>query len=512
MTRASGILLHITSLPGDYGIGDFGKSAYDFIDFLSDTGQQIWQILPLGPTGYGNSPYSCTSTFAGNSLMIAIDKLLDDNLITQHDIPQKIVFPDKHVDYNNVAIFKNQIILKAFKRFREQYNKDIKDAYNKFLKQNSAWLETYALYAALREHNNFIPWNKWSEDIKKRNPAAIQIWTQKLINQINYHKFVQFLFFRQWSQLREYCRKKGISIIGDMPFYMSLDSDAVWFHPDIFILDKEFNPVAVAGVPPDYFSSTGQLWGNPIYNWKTIKRSGYKWWIDRFRFLFTLVDIVRIDHFRAFENYWEIPSNATTAASGQWRKGPGVELFNVIKKRLGTLAIIAEDLGIITPEVISLRDRLGFPGMRVLQFAFGDDSKTNPHKPYNFINNCIAYTGTHDNDTTIGWFNNVNNNTTLNADETAEERQRALKYLGTDGSEIHKDFIRLCLSSVADIAIIPMQDILGLGSESRMNTPSKQAGNWEWRFTFNELTQEKREMISELTAVYGRKPNSQINY
>jgi 4-alpha-glucanotransferase len=502
--RSSGVLLHITSLPGEYGIGELGKEAYEFADFLSETGQKIWQILPLVPTGYGNSPYTGTSLFAGNPLIISTGKLLEDGLLDSVDITDKPSFPSHRIDFNTVYTFKDRILNRAFHKFESQSKQLLKEDFAIFQQQHESWLDTYALYTAIRTENKLIPWNRWEHGLKIRDRETLNNFRQKFEPQINFHKFVQFLFYRQWSQLKQYCNENGISIIGDMPFYVNTDSDTVWSNPELFELDENYEPRFISGVPPDYFSDTGQLWGNPIYNWNALRQAGYSWWIERFRSLMSKVDIIRIDHFRGFETYWQIPAGQNTAVTGEWQQGPGMELFEEIQGKLGVLPIIAEDLGMITPEVIALRDKLEFPGMRVLQFAFSDNSKDNPHKPFNYPVNCVAYTGTHDNDTATGWFTGDNNQTTRSQSEIVEERNRALKYTGTDGRNINIDFMRLCLSSVANTAIIPMQDILGLDNDARMNVPGRAQGNWGWRFTSDQLTAGHKQVLRELTTVYGR--------
>jgi 4-alpha-glucanotransferase len=502
--RASGVLLHITSLPGDYGIGDLGNEAFQFVDFLLDTGQKLWQILPLVPPGYDNSPYSGTSVFAGNPLLISLDKLLEEGLLNFDDLKDKPAFNDNRVDYNAVSTFKNRILRKAFLNFYNLGNRELTVGYEDFLRRHKNWLDKYAMFTTIREENNYIPWNQWEHGLKSCNKDSLNNYKEKFESSINFHKFVQFIFYRQWSRLKQYCNGKGISIIGDMPFYVYLDSDTVWSNPELFEIDNNYQPLFVAGVPPDYFSKDGQLWGNPLYKWDIMKQNGYSWWLDRFRSIMSRVDIIRIDHFRGFQNYWEIPADAATAETGKWRHGPGLELFQAVENKLGELPVIAEDLGIITPDVTTLREQLGFPGMKVLQFAFSDDSGDNPHLPDNYPVSCVAYTGTHDNDTTIGWFNNTVNHSTMTEEETEAERKRVIAYTGTDGSHIEIDFMRLCLSSVANTAIIPMQDILGLGSEARMNIPGKPHGNWEWRFTFDQLTKEKKDTLSELTVASGR--------
>ncbi len=505
LPRASGILLHPTSLPGRYGSGDLGSEAYRFADLLSDMQQQLWQVLPLGPTGYGNSPYQCLSVFAGNPLLISPEKLLEDGLLEGSDLDDAPSFPDNSVDYDAVIRFKLPLLKKSFNRFVAESGSAQQEELDAFCRQNARWLDDYSLFMALKEHRGLSAWNTWEEDIRARRPEALEHWHEQLAHQIRYHKYQQFQFYRQWCELKDYCNRLGIRIIGDMPIFVALDSAEVWSRPDLFRLDDHGNPTVVAGVPPDYFSETGQLWGNPIYRWDRMAHHGYAWWVERFRALHTLVDIVRVDHFRGFESYWEVPATDSTALNGRWVPGPGARLFHAVQQALGDLPVIAEDLGVITPEVDALRDELGLPGMRVLQFAFGGDAKADEYKPHSYPRNCVVYTGTHDNNTTVGWFRDVGaEDTTQTAEEKTRERETALKYLGSDGREINWDFIRLALMSVADTAIIPMQDVMGLGSEARMNLPGTAHGNWRWRFTLDMPTDGARARLGELTVIYGR--------
>ncbi len=503
--RASGILLHPTSLPGQFGIGDFGREAYQFIDFLASTGQRIWQILPLGPTGYGNSPYQCHSVFAGNPLLISLERLGEDKFLEPADLDNAPSLPKDRVDYDSVIKFKVPLLKKSFENFWSKAATSEQKQFEVFCQQNASWLETYSLFMALKEAHGFAAWNTWEEDIQRRYPKSLEYWSKKLNYEIDYNKYQQYEFFKQWFKLKKYCNEHGISLIGDMPLFIALDSVEVWSHPEMFYLDDNGKPTVVAGVPPDYFSKTGQLWGNPLYRWDVIARDGYVWWIERFRATRDLVDIIRLDHFRGFEKYWEVPGIDATAMNGRWVPGPGAELFQAMQNALGSLPIIAEDLGVITPEVDALREQFGFPGMRVLQFTFGSDLKADDYRPHNYPRNCVVYTGTHDNNTTIGWFRGEDiKNSTQSREEREREKQLALKYLGTDGHEINWDFIRLALMSVADTAIIPMQDILGLGSEARMNLPGKAAGNWCWRFVPDILTEKIKHRLKELTTLYGR--------
>jgi len=503
--RASGILLHPTSLPGRFGIGDLGGEAYRFADMLAAMQQRLWQILPLGPTGYGNSPYQCLSVFAGNPLLISPEKLAEEGFLEGSDLHNAPSFPDHSVDYDAIIRFKLPLLKKSFDRFLGEAGSAQHEEFDAFCQQNAQWLEDFSLFMALKEHRGLSAWNTWEEEVRTRQPEALESWREKLDHGIRCHKYKQFQFFRQWRELKDYCNRVGIKLIGDMPIFVALDSAEVWSRPDLFHLDECGMPTVVAGVPPDYFSETGQLWGNPVYRWDVMARDGYTWWIDRFRALHALVDIVRVDHFRGFESYWEVPGTATTAMNGRWVPGPGAELFRAVQQAPGDLPLIAEDLGMITPEVDALRDELGLPGMRVLQFAFGSDAKADEYKPHNYPRNCVVYTGTHDNNTTVGWFRDTGTqDTTQTAEEKKGERDLALKYLGSNGQQIHRDFIRVALMSVADTAVFPMQDVLGLGSEARMNLPGTARANWRWRFTFDMLTGETRDMLRDLTIIYGR--------
>jgi 4-alpha-glucanotransferase len=503
--RASGILLHPTSLPGQFGIGDLGREAYQFADFLASTGQHLWQVLPIGPTGYGNSPYQCLSVFAGNPLLISLERLVADKFLEPADLDNAPSFPKDRVDYGTVIKFKMPLLKKSFETFQKKAAPSERKQFETFCQRNASWLETYSLFMALKEAHSLAAWNTWEEDIRRRQPKSLERWSQKLAHEIDYHKYQQYQFFKQWSELKKYCNEHEIRLIGDMPIFIALDSATAWSHPEMFFLDDSGKPTVVAGVPPDYFSKTGQLWGNPLYRWDVMASDGYAWWIERFRATHGFVDIIRLDHFRGFEKYWEIPATDNTAVNGRWVPGPGAKLFEAVQKALGTLPIIAEDLGMITPEVEALREQFGFPGMRVLQFNFGSDPEADDYRPHNYPRNCVVYTGTHDNNTTIGWFRGEDvKDSTQSKEEREREKQLALKYLGTDGHEINWDFIRLALMSVADTAIIPMQDILGLGSEARMNLPGRAEGSWCWRFVPDMLTEEIKARLKELTALYGR--------
>jgi 4-alpha-glucanotransferase len=484
--RKSGILLHPTSLPGDLGMGDLGKWAYRFADFLAESGQRLWQILPLSPTGFGYSPYQAYSSIAGNPLLISLQSLVDQGWLSTEDLKDPPPFPDSAIDFNMVVPLKKRLLKKAAAAFFQWSLEASRIEFRKFCVEMNSWLDTYARFAALKEANADSAWTQWD--------PAITANEQDILDQ----QFIQFEFFRQWKTLKKYCNERGIEIIGDIPIFVSHDSADVWTNPELFDLDKAGNPKTIAGVPPDYFSETGQCWGNPLYRWDVMEQSGFRWWIARVKFMLDVVDIIRLDHFRGFEAFWEIPAGSTTAIHGRWVKGPGDRLFIALQQSLGNLPFIAEDLGFITPEVHELRDRWGFPGMRVLQFAFGDDSPRNPHKPYNFIPNCIAYTGTHDNDTTAGWFSDKTDS------PSRTEKEMALRYMGSNGKNAVWDFIRLLLSSAADTVIMPMQDVLELGSEARMNLPSTTGNNWLWRMREDPLRHDLAVRLREMNQLYGR--------
>jgi 4-alpha-glucanotransferase len=477
-------------LPSPFGIGDLGPEAYKFVDFLVEAGQTLWQVLPLGPTGYGDSPYASYSAFAGNTLLISPETLVDDGLLDRADLEETPVGP---IDFGYAHQLKEKLLARAYQNF---HNTDLRSDFAAFTREQSSWLDDYALFRALKDHHGGVAWTEWEP-----MPDA----GERLESQIEAHKFSQFLFFRQWSALRGYCHKHGIKIIGDFPIFVAHDSADVWKNPEQFKLDANGKPLVVAGVPPDYFSSTGQLWGNPLYNWERMQADGFKWWIARVRATFAMVDIARVDHFRGFAACWEIPAGDKTAERGRWVEAPGRELFQSIRQALGELPIIAEDLGVITPDVNALRDELGFPGMRVLQFGFGGDPQTSVDLPHNYVRNVVAYTGTHDTDTAAGWFNSVPGEGSMRtATEIDEQRRFCLQYLNTTGAEIHWDFIRAVWASVADRAIAPLQDVLGLGSEARMNLPNSTAGNWAWRYEPGVLTMDLASQLRELNHLYGR--------
>jgi 4-alpha-glucanotransferase len=496
-TRSSGILLHPTSLPGRFGIGDLGKEAYAFIDFLAESHQKIWQVLPLGPTGFGNSPYLSYSAFAGNPLLINLEWLVSEDILTQEDLDQLPEFSADQVDFDQVIAYKMPLLRKASHNFAQVATSERKEAFAEFCQEHHYWLNDYALFMALKEHFQGKSWNQWDADIAKREPSAITRYTEKLAASIFYHKYMQSEFFRQWRTLKDYANQNEVYLFGDLPIYVAHDSADVWSHPKIFRLNKETGePAWMAGVPPDYFSETGQLWGNPVYNWRNLARTNYDWWIQRVKTMLDYVDIMRIDHFRGFEGFWAVPQGEKNAINGRWVKAKGEPFFQLLTNELGELPIVAEDLGVITPEVEALRDKFGLPGMKILHFAF-DSDRANPFLPFNYNNrNCIVYTGTHDNDTTVGWF----------AKRSEEEQARVVDYLGCIAHDgIHWSLIRLAMGSVANLAIFPLQDILGLGSEAKMNTPGVAENNWEWRYQAENLTDDLKNHLAYLTYLYGRK-------
>lgn len=495
--RASGILLHPTSFPGRFGIGDLGPEAFRWIDFLAGAGQKLWQILPLGPTGYGDSPYQCFSAFAGNPYLISPEKLLEDGLLGPADLDAAPPFPTHAVDYGPVIQFKLALLDKVFQNFRAGAGSAaLRAGFDSFKQAESAWLDDFALFMALKESHGGAVWSAWEPELVSRRESALAAAreTQGVADAAESQRLRQFLFFRQWNAVRAYAHRAGIRIIGDIPIFVAYDSADVWAHPQLFHLDGRGRSTVVAGVPPDYFSRTGQLWGNPLYRWDVLKQTKYAWWIERFRAALSFVDIVRLDHFRGFEAYWEIPAGMPTAETGQWVKGPGADFFSGLEAALGDLPIIAEDLGVVTPEMLALRDQFDLPGMKVLQFAFSGDAD-DPFLPHNFPRNCVVYTGTHDNDTTRGWYEHTS---------TGKERDFARRYLGRDGGDIAWDLIRAAFASVADMAVAPLQDVLSLGTEARMNLPGRPYGNWGWRVQPGQLTERIRDRLKELSWLYLR--------
>ncbi len=498
--RSSGILLHPTSLPSRFGIGDLGLEAYRFIDFLAQSAQQLWQVLPLGPTGYGNSPYLCYSAMAGNPLLISPERLRDEGLLTDDDFANLPEFPAQAVDYEQVTQTKLPLLKQACENFKTKAAPFQQNEFAGFCETKAYWLDDYALFMALKDTHAGASWHTWEREIAQCQPEALERWRQQLHAEIFYHKYIQFEFFRQWSELKRYANMRGVQIIGDIPIYVAHDSADVWSHPETFCLDPDGLPSLMAGVPPDYFSATGQLWGNPVYNWEQLQQQDFKWWVQRFRAMLEYIDIIRIDHFRGFQAYWAVPSGQTTAMNGEWIEAPGEALFQTLNQQLGKLPVLAEDLGTITPEVDALREQFEFPGMKIVQFAFGS-SVVNPYLPFNYQQNCVVYTGTHDNDTTVGWFEQL----------SPDEKKTVIDYLGsTSSAGIHWDLTRLALSSVANQAIIPLQDILGLGNSSRMNVPSRAEGNWAWRYQSDDLTEELRDRLQTMTTIYGRAPQEKL--
>jgi len=503
--RSSGVLLHPTSLPGPYGVGDFGPEAYRFVDFLHAAGQKLWQVLPLNPTGYADSPFQCFSASAGNPLLISLERLAEQGILSRDDLRTVPIFPTETVDYGAVIQFKRPLLQKAATNFFSNASADDRRKFGEFSDRNRDWLDDFALFMAVKEEHDLVAWPKWKEDIARRTPEAVAHWSDKLADSIAAQKFFQYEFFQQWQELRAYGRDRHIRIIGDIPIYVAHDSADVWANRQYFLLDQSGNPEKIAGVPPDYFSATGQLWGNPIYNWTLLKQTGYKWWIERIRAALRLYDFVRIDHFRGFEAYWEVPGGEETAQHGRWVKGPGRELFAALRQDLGDLPIIAENLGVITPEVEAIRHEFGFPGMAILQFAFGNDPQAPTFKPHNYVRDLVAYTGTHDNDTVVGWWNSTGSgDSTRTADDVEKEHSHARAYLGFKDEPVNWVLIRGIQRSVANTAIAPMQDILGLGSEARMNLPGTSSGNWKWRMKPGATTQDLATRLKEMSNIYDR--------
>ncbi len=498
--RASGILLHPTSLPGPYGIGEIGPAARKFVDTLAEMRQHLWQVLPLGPTSFGDSPYQSPSTFAGNHLLISFDLLVRQKLLAADDLAAFPRLPADRADYGALIPARMAVLRQVCRTFPRRASAARKQDFKRFCDKQADWLDDYALFMALKDRHDGRPWIMWEEPLVQRQPQALTAARRELRDAIRDVKVMQFLFHAQWDGLRKYCHERRIRIVGDIPIFVAHDSADVWAHPELYHVDEHGQLTVQAGVPPDYFSSTGQLWGNPIYRWDVHQQTGYAWWAARIRKALELVDIVRIDHFRGFEAYWEVPFPADTAKDGQWVQGPGLELFTAMAHQMGELPIIAEDLGVITPEVEKLREDCGFPGMRVLQFAFGNDPKALDYRPHNYPPNCAVYPGTHDNDTVVGWFNSqAGADSTRSQKEIDEERQTVLQYLGTDGHEIHWDMIGLALKSKANTAVYTLQDVLGLGSEARMNVPGRPGGNWAWRFAWSALTPEISTRLRAMT-------------
>jgi len=490
-------LLHITSLPSPYGIGDLGHDAYRFADFLAEAAQSVWQILPLNPTSAlsGNSPYSSSSAFAGNPLLISLDRLLEEGFLVPADLENPPLFDDGKLDYEAASSYKWSLLRRAFEQSARGNLED--GGFVGFCRENAYWLEDHAFFVAFREHSDGFAWRDWPEDIRQRTEKALNEWRRELADKILAEKFFQYVFFRQWSKFKNYCNQKNIQIIGDLPIYVSYDSVDVWANPEVFQLDEDLRPAFVAGVPPDYFSSTGQHWGNPLYRWDMLEKTGFGWWIQRLGHNLRLFDAIRLDHFRGFVGYWAIPGSETTAVNGKWEPAPAWDFFSTLFKRFPYLPIIAEDLGVITPEVREVIAGFGFPGMKVLQFAFSEDLPTNANAPHNHIRNAVVYTGTHDNNTTRGWFR---------IELDARGKERLFGYLGrkVEASEVHWELIRLAMMSVCETAITPMQDVLGLGEEARMNLPAVARGNWEWRLHPDLLTTGLAQKLAGMTRLCGR--------
>jgi 4-alpha-glucanotransferase len=494
--RGSGILLHVTSLPSPFGIGDLGPAAYRFVDFLSDSGQSYWQVLPLTPTMpvHCNSPYASTSAFAGNTLLISPELLVQDGLLTSYDVQSPPPFPESPVEYPAVHNLKRPLWERAYARFKAA---EPPTEYEQFCAEEAWWLDGFALFTAIRNQFGGWAWSDWPEELRDRQPDALRAIHEQLSDQVDIEKFLQYLYFKQWAAVRRYCNEKDIQIIGDIPIYVNDDSSDVWMNPELFKLDERKKPMVVAGVPPDYFSKTGQRWGNPIYRWDVLKNTGYEWWVKRMAASLRLTDFVRVDHFRGFVGYWEVPASEPTAINGRWEEAPGMDFFGHLSRRFPYLPIIAEDLGVITSEVSEVMSMFEFPGMKVLLFAFGPDMAHNPYIPYNLPANCVAYTGTHDNNTAKGWFEH---------EASEEDRQRLFRYIGREVSvdQVPWELIRLLMLSVANTVILPLQDVLGLGADARMNTPATKECNWAWRCAPEQLTPVVAGRLRELTEISGR--------
>ncbi len=502
--RSSGILLHPTSLPGAYGIGELGAEAHAFADFLRDAGQRIWQVLPLGPTGYGDSPYQCFSAFAGNPLLISMDELVARGYLDAGDLAGRPEFPVDTVDFGAVIAWKLPLLRQAYEGFRSRTG-EARQEFEAFCRRHSSWLDEFALFMALKDAHKLAIWTEWEPELALREPAALERAREKLRDDIECNQFIQFEFERQWCDLKAHCTCDDIRIMGDLPIYVALDSADVWANRDLFELNPDGRPRVVAGVPPDYFSATGQLWGNPIYRWEEHARTGYAWWIARFRRALEMLDLIRLDHFRGFEAYYEIPAGEPTAVNGAWVRGPGAAFFSALKNALGDLPIVAENLGVITPEVEGLRNQFDFPGMAILQFAFGNDPQAPDFKPHNYPHHLVAYTGTHDNDTVMGWWNSrAGAGSIRTAEDVEKEMAYARHYLNTDSREINWTMIRTLMASVANTVLYPLQDVLGVGSEGRMNLPGSSSGNWRWRFRREKLTQEAAGRLKDWATTYER--------
>ena len=497
--RTAGVILHPTCLPSRFGIGDFGPTAAAYVEWLAGAGVAWWQVLPLHPPGPGNSPYSAISTFAGNELLISPELLVEDGLLTDGDVAEVPDFPREWVAFDQVVPYKVDLLRRAYERFRDDRPLGLIRQLAVFRKNNIHWLSDYALFRALRDARGGQAWYEWPRELALHEPEALLDWMQAHPDAVDFVEFCQFLFFRQWTSLRDWAHEMGVRIFGDVPIFVAGDSADVWGRSELFLLDEERRPTAVAGVPPDYFSETGQLWGNPLYNWEKMAGDGYAWWVSRLRHVLEMVDLVRLDHFRGFAQYWEVPADANTAVNGRWCPGPGRALFDALKDALGDLPLVAEDLGEITPDVVALRKELGLPGMAILHFAFSPEPRST-FIPYALEPDLVVYTGTHDNNTTVGWFLE---------DATEEERELVRRYTGGSDREIHWDLIKLALAAVSDMAVVPHQDLAGLGSDCRFNTPSVGQGNWQFRITPPMLAEGIQARLYDLIEVFGRMPDNE---
>ena len=502
-SRSSGLLLHPTSLPGPHGSGDLGREAYAFVDFLAQAEQSWWQMLPIAPPGYGESPYSAQSAFAGSPWLVSPDLLADEGLIDSATIADHPEFTEDRVIFEPMAAHRERLLRLAYARFvTQQVNES---ALAEFRKREAAWLEDFTLFRALKRKHGGVAWTSWGPELRGRDPNALAKARIDLAADIAFEAFVQYVFDRQWRALRGYARARGVALVGDIPIFVAHDSADVWQNQSAFFLEENGEPTFVAGVPPDYFSVTGQRWGNPLYRWKRLKKSGFAWWIARIRATLERFDALRIDHFIGFQRYWRVPGADATAENGRWMKGPGADFFQAVQDQLGALPMIAEDLGAVTPAVLALRDRFGLPGIKILQFAFGTDPNADAFLPHNYPRNAVVYTGTHDNDTAVGWFgDHGDEHGARTPEQTERERQSLLRYLGSGPDEIHWRMIRSAMASIANLSIFPVQDVLGLGSEARMNRPGEGTGNWSWRLRKGQLTSEQAERLASLTTTYER--------
>jgi len=504
--RSSGILLHCTSLPSRFGIGDLGPGAYEFADFLTAAGQKLWQVLPLNPTGYGDSPYQCFSAFAGNPLLLSLERLCDRGWLDESDLADAPAFPEEEVDYSAVNAYKRPLLIRAAENFFAYAGDEDRAAYECFCADQRSWLDDFALFMGVKEAHGNMTWTAWEPAIRDREPEAMRTWSERLAAELNAIRFWQFEFFRQWADLKAYCHRHGIRLMGDIPIYVAHDSADVWANPHLFHLGAGGRPTVVSGVPPDYFSATGQLWGNPIYRWDALAATGYRWWIARMRATLDLVDLVRLDHFRGFEAYWEICADESTAINGRWVKAPGEDLLATLAQEFGALPIVAENLGVITGEVESLRQKFNLPGMAILQFAFGIDKQAPTFQPHNYSRDLVAYTGSHDNDTALGWWQSTGEGDSIRTPEDVrKEHALAKAYLNfSDEDEVNWVLIRAVEASVANTAILSMQDVLGLGHRARMNLPGSTSGNWRWRMRRGALTPALSARLRALVELFGR--------